>query len=210
MTYKGLLNQELSSFVIKTQQEPHRSIKAECFIPTCWLQNGKKDDVSFQIWDSKPLYTKWRSAWCHNYFHKFFRKNLELFGRMQSTWPPKVVCANRVLHSNSNLEHHSNYDSPYFSYRDQFCIYRSYMVLGFWKYNQNVKTNLAFEGALSLLIGPMTGQNTTQRKNNWPDRNYLKGIYVEKLQTQVISHISDLADLSKIFVCSLVLWFRCL
>lgn len=41
----------------------------------------------------------------------------------------------------------------------------SYLVLGFLKYEQNLKTNLEFEVALSLLIGLMTEQNAAQRES---------------------------------------------
>lgn len=71
--------------------------------------------------------------------------------------------------------------APNLSHWDQFCIiiYGSYLVLGFLKYEQNLKTNL--EVALSLLIGLMTEQNTVQRESERADRSYLKGIYIENI-----------------------------
>lgn len=49
----------------KTKARAHHRAKAECFSPTCHLQNQKEDGISFQIYDSKikvsmvPQFLSW-------------------------------------------------------------------------------------------------------------------------------------------------------
>lgn len=71
-----------------------------------------------------------------------------------------------------------------------------------------MKRNLEFGVALSLLIEPMTEQNTVQRESEWADSLYLFRVFIdeniEHLQNKIILHVSDPANFNKIFGCNLV------